>query len=361
MLLTPRLFVHNQDASNSDVAPEKRTLQGGFPALPAVCVVPRGMCSFRRIRLVGTGRNAQKAAALKASKEALPGENGTYIAPDVGEVVRAATPTDMAGVWNFAKSEAHQGRYMPESLAQVPHDNGARLVHGLSGYEGQIWIDKNLVASRWWLNPPSANSWDVFMRAAQDGLGAMDYPLPVASAVPWRRDIAPFTLDPDQLAYWFSPRNLGAAVGTVLACGFLFMGAGYLRNSLALSKTNAAMEGLSTETQLILSQQRRAMANLRYAQNYDALGRNDTVLMGLSALATVLGETDLSIERFDIRLGQIDARLRGETEISVPDVVSLLEADPGLSSVSVTLDAQGAVLITADLGDGMTSFEGGGL
>lgn len=359
MLLTPRLFVHNQDASHPDAEPAKQTLEAGFPGVPAICIVPRGMCSFRRIRLIGTGRNAQKAAALKASKEALPGENGTHIAPDVGDIVRAATPTDMAGVWNFAKTDSHKGRYLPESLAQMPHDNGARLVHGLSGYEGQIWIDQNLVASRWWLNPPSAESWDVFIRAAQDGLGAMDYPLPVASAVPWRADIAPFTLDPDQLSYWFSPRNLGAVIGTALACGLLFLGAGYVRNSLTLSKTNAAMEGLSTETQLILSQQRRAVANLRYAQNYDALGRNDTVLMGLNAMATVLGETDLSIERFDIRLGQIDARLRGETEISVPDVVSLLEADAGLSSVSVTLDAQGAVLITADLGDAPIAAGGG--
>jgi hypothetical protein len=140
-------------------------------------------------------------------------------------------------------------------------------------------------------------------------------------------------------------------------CGFLYVGGQYVRESLALSRTASALDSLSVETQLILSQQRRAMANLRYAKSYDDLGRNDSVLLGVGALAKVLGSTDLSIERFDIRLNQMDLRLKGDTEISVPDVVSLLEADPGLSAVSVTLDAQGAILITADVGAGAAQVE----
>ena len=361
MLLTPRLFVLERDparnsaeSADSSVVRARTLVSAGLPLpLPSVCVVPRGLCSFRRIRLAGAGasasRNALKAAHLKSRQEALPSEDGSLIVADKGEAVLASTSAPMAGIWGFAKSNEHKGRYLPESLAQQPMIEGLRLVEGLSGYEAQIWIDKNLVASRWWPSLPGSAQWDVFIRSAQESLGPIGAAMPAPVAVPWRRDLSALALEREQLSGWFSPVNLGAITATFLACGYAYVGAQYVRESMTLRNSEAKIADLSGETKLILSQQRRAMANMRYVDLYAALGRNDTVLRGLGGFATVLGQTDMAIERVNIRVGQIDARLRGETEISVPDVVSLLEADPALENVSVTLDARGTVVVNADL------------
>ena len=343
MLLTPRLFVLDLDSE------EKTVLRKGPLPAPSICVVPRANCAFRRTRLVGSSRNALKAAQLKAQKEALPGEDGSIIVPDKGEEVASATAAPMAGLWSFAKHASHTGRYLPESLAQLPLARGARLVQGLSGFEGQIWIDKNIVASRWWPKSPAPQQWDTFMRAAQEELGPLSIPLPPAAKVPWRDDISGLSLDKDQIAHWISPRNIAAIMATALICGYTYIGGQYVRETLALSKAETQTASLSEETEMILSQRRRALANMRYARQYDSLGQNDELLQAISALSSVLGMSGLAIQRFSLRQNQIDTRLVGEEEISIPDAVSLLEAAPALSNVSVSLDAQGAVRVIADL------------
>ena len=98
-----------------------------------------------------------------------------------------------------------------------------------------------------------------------------------------------------------------------------------------------------------MTQRSRAIANLRYIQGFNKLGRNDSVLIALEALSDVFSNSDFAIQKFDVRGGQMDARLKGESEISVPDVVALLEQSAGLANVSLTLDVNNILLINADL------------
>ena len=136
MLFTPRLLLLKEEQTTT----VRKSAMG-----QAIYVVPRRDCSFRRVRLTGTSREARAAAQLKARSEALPGENGTRLVLDklaVSETQVAATnsmPTPpMASIWNFPMSSKHKGRYLPETLAQVPLRDGSRVIHGTSGYEGQI-------------------------------------------------------------------------------------------------------------------------------------------------------------------------------------------------------------------------------
>jgi len=347
MLLTPRLFVLERDISRPGVVEVKGLNKGVY--LQRICVVPRGECSFRRMRLVGKGRNAIKAAKLSVANHALYTNAGSLIDPDKGEVLATLTRGHMVGIWSFERHNTHKGRYLPESLVHQPMEAGVRIVRCLSGYDGQIWVDKNLVASRWWVNLPSHNDWDVFMRASQEKLGPMNEPLPSVSTVPYRRNLPILNFTRDQVSHWFSAFNVGAVVTLFLASSFAYIGAQYVRESLSLNRIEAAMVDLSDETELILSQRRRALANLRYVQGFNKLGRNDSVFRGLEALADVFSNSDFSIERFDVRDGQMDVRLRGGNEVSVPQIVSLLEESAGLTNVSVTLGSRGSVLIKADL------------
>ncbi len=359
MLFTPRLFALNgaalTEGDEQNNSPQATTLRK--PALigQSICVVPRGECSFRRVRLAGTGRDAVAAAKLKARNEALPDEDGACIVVDSAPADSpSGISTLMAGIWGYSTSRHHTGRYLPESLAQTPHPDGARLVRGLSGFEGQIWDNANLRASRWWAGQPRSSDWDGFIRAAQEtfGLldrGPLDMALPVAVDVPWRDDIPVFDIDKDRLSQVFSPKNVGLIAATLVGCTSLYISGQFAREKIAHNAVSNAAAELRGDTEEIQSQRRRALTNMSYVRRYRALGDNGTILAALASIAEVIGQTDLGIERATLRDGALELRLKGEDEISVPDVVSLLEAKASLTNVTVSLETIGAIIIKADI------------
>lgn len=313
-----------------------------------IYIIPRGDCSFRRMRMAGTGREAKAAAQLKAKNEALPDENGCRLVMDSSaQIARSTTP--MAGIWNFPMSGEFKGRYLPETLAQIPHSHGQRLVRGLSGFEGQIWEDSNLMASRWWGRQPTDADWDGFVRAAQESLGPLDMPRPAAVEVPWRQDIPVFEIDRTRASEIFSPLNIGSCIALGLACAAIYISGQYLRETLALNRVQAKALDIRADTEQIQSQRRRAMANMNYVRKYRSLGSNGMLLSGLSAVSTVLGDTDLGISQMGLRPTGLELQLKGEDEISVPEIVTALENQPALSNVNISLGLAGAVIVKAEL------------
>jgi hypothetical protein len=345
MLFTPRLFVLNGQKERDIL--RKPALIG-----QSVCLVPRADCSFRRLRLAGRSADAKKAAILKVRNEALEDEDGIKLVLDNVSLNAENTAQPYASVWGYATHTAHNGRYLPETLAQRPHDNGTRLVRGLSGFEGQIWTQGNLVASRWWGRQPSAAQWDVFMRAARETLvgdTTIDASLPPAVEVPWRDDIPIFDIDKDRLSTLLAPPKLALGAATIAACFGLYTGGQYMRQSHALSQVNEKSAELKGETEQIQSARRRALGNMMYVRRYRAVGDNGTVLAGFGALSNVLGTTDMGIARISLRDGALEVRLEGEDKVSVPDVVTLLEAEPNLENVSVAQDGDKVMVVKAQL------------
>lgn len=355
MLFTPRLLLLNE---------EKTTVVRKSALGQTIYVVPRADCSFRRVRLAGLGREAKAAAQLKARSEALPGENGARLVMDsalktAGESAALPSPSSapafMAGIWSFPLSAKHKGRYLPETLAQMPMDTtsqdgiGARIIRGVSGYEGQIWRQSDLVASRWWGRLPTDIDWDGFLRAAQETLGPLDMARPAAQDAVWRTDLPVFDISPERLSEVFSPVNVGGAVTALLLCGGLYISGQYLRESLALRDVENKAVSIRGETEQIQSERRRALTNMGFVRKYRKLGDNGIVLGGLGAVANVLGETALGIEQMNLRSGALELRLKGEDEISVPDMVAALEAEAVLSNVSISLETAGAIIIKADV------------
>ena len=354
MLFTPRLFVLKGPN-------ERETLRK--PALigQSLCIVPRADCSFRRMRLMGRSAEAKKAAVLKARNESLADEDGIKLVIDkapadtgAADIRAVGAGYTGAGLWGYGTSSAHNGRYLPESLAQIPHDDGVRLVRGLSGFDGQIWSAGNLIASRWWAREPRDTDWAVFIQAAGEILpqisnGTFDSARPAAIELPWRNDLPIFDIDQDRLSEVFAPLKLAVAAGTIAGCFALYTAGQYTRETIALSQVNEQTAELRGETEQIQSERRRALANMNYVRRYRALGDNGTVLAGFDALANVLGTTDLGIARMSLRDGSAEVRLGGEDEISVPDVVTLLEAQPNISNVSVSLEGDKTIIIKADI------------
>lgn len=350
MLFTPRLFALNGPTAHETL--RKPALVG-----QSVCIVARADCSFRRMRLAGRGADAKKAAALKARNESLDAENGVQIVIDQDAISPNAAASSgqlMAGVWGYPLSSAHSGRYLPEALAQVPHDQGVRLVRGLSGYDGQIWQDANLLASRWWPRLPTDYDWAIFTRAANETLpqieaGKLDLTRPAAVKLPWRDDLPIFDINRERLSEVLAPARLAAVAGILAACFAFYTAGQYVRESLALSSVNEKTAELRGDTEQIQSERHRALTNMSYVRRYRSLGDNGTVLASFGALANVLGTTDLAIERFSLRGDALEVRLGGEDEVSVPDLVSLLEGEPNMSNVNVALDSKNLLIVKADI------------
>lgn len=88
------------------------------------------------------------------------------------------------GVWSWPSGiereiDRFEGEIIPETLLHEPTD-GARLAQTIDGFEGQIWSDRKLIASRWWREPPRDEQWSSFLRAARsEPNGETTSPVPV--------------------------------------------------------------------------------------------------------------------------------------------------------------------------------------
>ena len=97
---------------------------------------------------------------------------------------------------------AEELRVLPESLLFEPINDGVRLQGAIDGVDGQHWQQGELLASRWWPEPPSAAEWHNFLREAKlagDGTGAS---VPAVQPMRWLG------------SPWARPRALDALAGS---------------------------------------------------------------------------------------------------------------------------------------------------
>lgn len=68
-----------------------------------------------------------------------------------------------AGIDPAAEADA---AFVPETLLLPRQDEGVRLQTCVEGFEGQVWRGGELLASRWWPEPPAEVPWLNFLRGA---------------------------------------------------------------------------------------------------------------------------------------------------------------------------------------------------
>ena len=333
MYFTPHLITRNSAGSITDLRSPK--LWG-----PDVVIVPRGACSFRRVDLKSSGRNALQAARLRARKEVLPHEDKLRIVKDYRGLG--------AGIWSYASDIKAAARSLPESLARKPLDNGVRLVKCLEGLEGQVWAENSLVASRWWPSAPSPRQWQTFLMAAPVDEDALGMPAPID--VPFRKNFPIFDMDVEQAADLFSPAKLAFSGGIIGVCVMLYMGAQYMRYGNSLRSAQSQIAHMTESAGEILSQRRRALGNMEAARRFDVLGDPAIVLRGFDGLAQTLKGQGFYLRAVRIQDGEIEARVVGDISLNGPKFVERLEASPVLSAVSVTVGGDDILIIRAALG-----------
>lgn len=143
-------------------------------------VVPRADCQYRRVDLSALpARQRAAAARLAVARHE----------PTPGAITHVTWHGGIAHlwIWSTPTPAATRGeqRWIPESLlAAPPVGDGPRLLRLVRGVEGQVWHAGHLVSSQWWAQPPAAEAWQRFLRAA--GRDPNAFPaVPQPAAVPW--------------------------------------------------------------------------------------------------------------------------------------------------------------------------------
>lgn len=334
MLLTPHLLFRNKEGQSQNL--RRAGLWG-----PKIYVVPRKDTSFRRLSLSGTGRNALKAAKVRAARDAMTGQDKIFLGRKHAD--------NSVAVWSYAGGDYGALRTLPETVARMPGSDGTRLVKMLDGVEGQIWSDHALIASRWWPRSPSAAQWQTFLKGAQWTDEEARLTVPAIQEVPFRSDLPVLDLDADRWAQIVSPLRAITACA-VLVCGLAFYSAAqYLHYSLALSQTQNQIGQVSETTTQLLSQRRRALGNLRYANQLDGTGDKAILLKALSGVVGVVSGDDIKFQQIRISEGRLEVTIRGDASLTGPELVARLERIDVLDNVTVNLNTRNQLVVAANL------------
>ena len=332
MLFTPRLFKLNDNE-------QKELLNSSKSIGQFVCVIPREQCSFRRIKMPGRGRKPMQATLLKLRQQAASLDNMFHVSQD--------DQGTAGGAWEYPVLENYAGRSIPESLLYPSMSNGSRLIKNMSGFEGQVWKDEALIASRWWQNEPSHEVWNKFLYnvGIETGL-SIESKYPELSILPYTAKVPILELDWSRV---FSPLTLASVLFVIFAGAMSFEGARYAR----IQNLSAGMEQeLSQKSELtsqILTARRRALSNIQYVEKHKNLEAQGSIIFVLSGIGEVLDGRGLFLKNLNITFDDIEMIFQTSTENSVPDIVNALEEVPGLSNVSISIDGRNDLKIEAQV------------
>jgi len=284
-----------------------------------ICIVPRSRCVFKRLRLKGKGKPAKLALEIQVQKD--------VDFDDVRTHVEDEKQNEFVSIWAFPSLFGYVGRYLPESLALMPMEDGVRLVDCLEGVEGQIWESGALKTSRWWPVPPNARAWSLFLQSSniESDDGGVPQPVPV----PYRQNLAFF--------------------GVVAACAFLFLGGRFINYTTSLNRLETQVAQTSDSAQTVLAQRREALANIETPLKLYDVGDQGVLLTTLYGLSESLSEEGLVLSSFNVTSDELEAVLGGETDLSGPEIVTRLEAIPTLSDVNTAFDVRGNLTVNATL------------
>ena len=181
---------------------------------PLEVIVPRALCSYRRLAFPQLPPDRRpEALALAASRAA----------PEAGSGWTARWQGEVAHLWIFPPSarETMDPAAVPvaeSALLPPPAEPDVdRLVSLSDGVEGQVWRSGQLLATRWWAAPPAPDAWKHFLRSASvEPQSPRPEVMPIELAsMPWGRSFQRLRWSGAQMerAFW---RVLVAVLGLLV-------------------------------------------------------------------------------------------------------------------------------------------------
>ncbi|WP_439635697.1 hypothetical protein [Oceanicaulis sp.] len=310
-------------------------------------VISRALCHFETMNALPGGQSLRRYEAAKLSARARTPIADPDFYFDWGD--------DQIGVWSWPKTltadlTEFEGEILPETVLHPPLQDGARLMTTIDGYEGQVWRDGQLRASRWWPSQPGDADWASFLRMTRSAGADQIRPAPEDLVLTDRPAHAqPYTALLDRVKS-ISLRDMTALALVCIAVPGLYL----LGQWAQLSRTHAAasteLAALSEETAEIgtarLTAQSASNELALYAQ---ALNRRHPAEL-LASVSEELARFSIRLDAFEQNDALLSLNLHADGDFAPEELVRTMENNPLMNSVSLEPGrGRGEWLLTAQL------------
>jgi Tfp pilus assembly protein PilN len=295
-------------------------------------IISRALCHFETMPVMPGGASFRRHEAVKLSARARTPIPDPEFHFDWGD--------ERIGIWSWPKSltsdlKDFEGEVLPETVLHTTLDDGARLVAAIDGYEGQVWRNAELIASRWWPTLPTALDWSAFLRATRSSEVSQTPPSPEpAIYLPHPARKAPYTAMLDRLRS-IHLRDITALATALIAIPGLYLIGEWAQLSLSKASAEAELEQLSVQTaQISAARQDAQSAANELAQYAEILNQRHPAAL-LASVSAELAEFSIRLDYFE----QADQTLRISmfaSETFAPEsVVRAMESNPLMSNVNL--------------------------
>lgn len=295
-------------------------------------IITRALCHYETMPTPAGGHSLQRyeAAKLSAKSRTPIADPAFYF--DWGK--------DRIGIWSWPRHLTDdiadfEGETLPETVLHPPMLTGSRLVKCIDGYEGQVWRDRVLVASRWWPTTPNAADWAGFLRATRASEAVSTPPAPeVLDLLSKPTNTPPYTVLLDRIKS-ISLRDVAALLIVFLAAPTLYYLGQWAQLSHARASASAELAQLSQETaEISAARQNAQTASDELALYAQALNRRHPAAL-LASVSEELSRFSLRLDSFEQNEDRLTLVIQADEGFAPEALVRAMENNPLMNSVSV--------------------------
>ena len=229
---------------------------------------------------------------------------------------------------------------IPETFVRERGSNGARVVEMLEGYEGQVWKDGFLAASRWWPKSPIEEEWTMFLRStgiapSAENIACAPQIFPLLER-PWTEG----TFSIDEFIQTLQTRRVAAIIATAALGPFVLAGTSIGVMSMAEANVRANISALAEANKGIRLDRAAAYTNLEEIEVFQGLDTYPAHVAALSSALTLLETFRVQIVSWSFDRGNLEIILRGKNELDPTAYITMFERDAMFEGVGGTLVGQ---------------------
>ena len=329
---------------------QRRGTRLGRLVLGERLVISRALCHFETMANPPGGQSLRRYEAAKLSAKART--------PIADPAFHFDWGPDRIGIWSWPRTLTadltdFEGEVLPETVLHPPLQDGARLIAAIDGFEGQVWRDTQLVASRWWPTRPGLSDWSGFLRATRsapngEGVPAPVEPVPLDSPA----HAQPYIALLDRVRA-ISLRDLSALAIVCLAVPGLYLLGQWVQLSQAQASVSAELATLSQETAEISAARQSAQRAANELANYaETLNRRHPAAL-LASISEELARFSIRLDAFEQTESGLTLTLNASDDFAPESLVRAMENNPLMNSASLEPGrGSGEWVLTAQLETG---------
>jgi len=219
---------------------------------------------------------------------------------------------------------------VPETLLHQRQEQGVYLVSCMDGVEGQVWMNRSLIGSRWWPKPPGTDEWLNFQRDAGNPPERQINKVPAARPLnleeaPWGKSVerGGASIYGEKVEAWLVP-----FIALCLFAITMWYGSQWIKLQAANKTRGTELETLNLQAAPIVTARSQALESLGRIKGLLALDPYPNQLVLLSKLAEVLPKDGPYLKEWEFLNGKLKVLIASPNKLATSDYIKLLQA-PG--------------------------------